>query len=202
MNSLPPGNTVLCLRSVKKDGTSYKGFKYPVKGYVEAPDWSPTPDCFGGLYGYLKGEGSGHSLCWDGLFQVVKVLTDEVVDLGFKVKFPRCEVILTGSQQEATSLLTQTYPNSAVIGATVKIGDNVSPPAYVGNYGTAIAGENGSAIAGYRGKAMTGNGGTLNLTYYDAPSKIIQPIIAVAGIHVQPNVLYRLDSMGNFVELN
>jgi hypothetical protein len=116
---LPDGKTVLCLRTIHQDGTSYGDFSWPKLGYVEAPDFSPETECGHGLHGYLRGCGDGDQIDFDGLFQVVKVLESEVIDLDGKVKFPRCEVILTGSQQEATTFLLQEYPGLPIIGAGV-----------------------------------------------------------------------------------
>jgi hypothetical protein len=96
-SKLLQGRTVLCLRTVKPDGTSYEGFPWPKLGYVEVPDFSPEAQCGHGLHGYLRGCGDGDQIDFDGLFQVVKVLESEVIDLDGNVKFPRCEVILTGS---------------------------------------------------------------------------------------------------------
>ena len=116
------GKTVLCLRTVKQDGTEDNGFKWPIYGYVEAPDWNPKAECGNGLHGYLRGAGDANEIVRDGLFQVVKVLEAEVINLDGKVKFPRCEVVFTGSQKDATDILVKEYPGVSVIGATVAVG--------------------------------------------------------------------------------
>ena len=102
---LPNKKTVLCLRTVAADGTAYNGFQWPAMGLCEAPDWKPTVECGNGLHGYLKGCGDAEQIKWNGLFQVVKVIESEIIDLDGKVKFPRCEVIFTGSQKDATDIL-------------------------------------------------------------------------------------------------
>jgi hypothetical protein len=176
--------TVLCLRTVKADGTAHKGFKWPALGFVEAPDWEPTVTCGHGLHGYLRGCGDASKIEWDGLFQVVKVIESEIVDLGGKVKFPRCEVIFTGSQKDATDILVKEYGRgSKVIGATVVVngewqhaiagdrGTAISAGyggmATAGYYGTATsAGYRGTATAGYRGTAMAGYNGTATAGIY------------------------------------
>jgi hypothetical protein len=158
--------TVLCLRTVNQDGTAYNNFKWPTLGFVEAPDWEPTEECGNGLHGYLKGCGNAEQIKWNGLFQVVKVIEKEIVQLDGKVKFPRCEVIFTGSQKEATDILQKEYPGLPIIGATVVVGDNlvavsgVRGTATAGNNGTATAGEDGTATAGDEGKATAGGYGT------------------------------------------
>jgi hypothetical protein len=125
---------------------------------VEAPDFSPEAECGHGLHGYLRGCGDGIQINFDGLFQVVKVLESEIIDLNGKVKFPRCEVILTGSQQEATNLFLQEYPGLPIIGAEVVVGDH--GVAVVGYRGIASAGDHGKASAGNRGTASAGHRGT------------------------------------------
>src|SRR5271157_4762662 len=154
---------VLCLRTVDKNGCAYNGFRWPKKGYVEAPDWKPTKECGNGLHGYLRGAGDADSIRWDGLFQVVKVVESEIVNLVGKVKFPRCEVIFTGSQKDATDLLVKEYPGVAVIGATVVVGNEET--AMAGHRGTATAGDWGTATAGNRGEATVGNYGMATAGY-------------------------------------
>jgi hypothetical protein len=175
--------TVLCLRTVKADGTAYNGFKWPALGFVEASNWEPTIECGHGLHGYLRGCGDAKSIEWGGMFQVVKVIESEIVDLDGKVKFPRCEVIFTGSQKDATDILVKEYGSgSDVIGATVVV-NGEGQHAIAGNRGTAIsigrdgtamagnrgtatsAGYSGTATAGYRGTATVGDYGTATAGY-------------------------------------
>jgi hypothetical protein len=170
---LPEENlpTVLCLRTVNQDGTAYNNFKWPTLGFVEAPDWEPTKKCGSGLHGYLKGCGNAEQIKWNGLFQVVKVIEKEIIQLDGKVKFPRCEVIFTGSQKEATDILQKEYPGLPIIGATVVVGDNLVAVSGVrgtvtaGDSGTATAGDYGKATAGDFGTATVGNGGTATAGY-------------------------------------
>jgi hypothetical protein len=109
------------------------------------------------------------------MFQVVKVIESEIVDLGGKVKFPRCEVIFTGNQKDATDILVKEYGRgSKVIGATVVVGEGQH--AIAGYSGTAIStgyggmatvGDCGTATsAGYRGKATAGYHGTATVGDY------------------------------------
>ena len=166
--------TVLCLRTVKTDHTAYNGFKWPKSGYVEAPDFTTEAECGNGLHGYLRGAGDAESILWDGIFQVVKVVASEVIQLDGKVKFPRCEVVFSGDQKQATDMLVEQYPGVAVIGA-IRCGGNkeiVSVGcrgfatagnrgiATAGNRGTATAGDDGTATAGYNGTATAGHNGT------------------------------------------
>ena len=58
--------TMLGLRTCKKDGTSYHGFKWPltIGAEVEAPDWSPRAKCGHGLHFLPWGDGDGGLLDW------------------------------------------------------------------------------------------------------------------------------------------
>ncbi len=99
--------TVLVLRTVDKDRKSYGGFAWPESGPVEAPDWDPKPECGHGLHGCLRGVGDPRMLNWSpaALWQVVKVKTDQIVDLNGKVKF-RCGVVLyTGNRETAANMI-------------------------------------------------------------------------------------------------
>jgi hypothetical protein len=121
---------VLVLRCCEKDFTSYRGFKYPEKGYVEAPDWREDVKCGGGLHGLLWGCGdyelSNHGSIW----QLVKVdISNGFIDLGDKVKFRCGEVILSSLNSiEVLSLLQQYVPDEYVdkISYNVQINGNNS----------------------------------------------------------------------------
>ena len=211
---------VLCLRTVNKDHTAYNGFIWPETGEVSAPDWNPKAECGGGLHGYLRGVGDGSQIKWNGLFQVVSVLESEIVDLGEgKVKFPRCTVVFTGSQKDATDILVREYPGLPVIGATVVVGDNLT--ANAGNSGTAIAGNRGTATAcdygtatvgicgtatagnygtasaGINGTAIAGDNGILNIKYWNGRYRVATAYVGENGI--LPNVKYKLNKDHNFV---
>ena len=219
---LPSKKTVLCLRTVAADGTAYNGFKWPATGLCEALNWEPTAKCGYGLHGYLKGCGDAESILWDGLFQVVKVIESEIIDLGGKVKFPRCEVIFTGSQKDATDILLKKYGACGnIIGATVVVGDKQH--AIAGNYGTATAGNNGTATAGtygtatagdygnatagywgtatagYRGTATAGEMGRLSILGHD--SNRYREVIGYVGENgIEPNVAYKLNNKHEFIK--
>ena len=90
---------------------------------------------------------------------MVKVIESEIIDLGGKVKFPRCEVIFTGSQKDATDILVKEYGACGnIIGAMVVVDDKQH--AIAGKYGTAMTGYGGTATAGDEGTATAGNRGT------------------------------------------
>ena len=118
------------------------------------------------------GEGNGALFNWDGdaTWQVVAVLEKDIVDLGGKIKFPRGNVVFSGSREGATNfLLANGGFGRAVIGAGVS---NLNPNSHVlagdhgtanaGRYGTANAGNYGTATADEKGTATAGFGGTAN----------------------------------------
>ena len=164
----------LILRTSDKNRCSYNGFQWPESGLVEAPDWDPTPVCGNGLHGALCGEGVGGLFNWntDAVWQVVEVEAGEIVDLGGKVKFPKGNVIYSGSREEATKIIQDRYPNAAVIGGTATAGDygtataGYRGTATAGDGGTATAGDEGTATAGDRGTAMAGDVGTATAGAY------------------------------------
>ena len=182
--------TVLVLRTVNPDGTSYNGFRWPEKGPVTCPDFLPEKTCQNGLFGYLRGVGDAASIRWDGLFQVVRVPLSEIIDLGGKVKFPRGEVVFTGSRQEATDLLVKEYPGLPIIGAFVVSGD----------WGTSSSGDRGTSSSGYRGTSSSGKDGTISIKYWDEKASRYRTNIGYIGEDgLEPGVPYVLDSEYRFV---
>jgi len=149
---------VLVLRTCAADMTSRNGFKWPVSGPVECPDWEASTECGNGLHGALWGEGDGSLFNWDAnaVWQVVEI--DEWIDLGGKVKFPRGVVVHTGDQKSSTDYIRANGASGSVIGAFVTAGYRGTATA--GYRGTATAGDHGTATAGYCGTATAGNGST------------------------------------------
>ena len=98
---------VLVLRTCDQDHRSYGGFQWPELGPVECPDWNPSPVCGGGLHGLLWGAGDWTlvDISPDAVWKVVRVLESEIVDLGGKVKFPRGEVVYSGTRDGATGYI-------------------------------------------------------------------------------------------------
>jgi hypothetical protein len=206
--------TELILRTCNAYMTSHGGFKWPRSGNVAAPDWNPAPECGNGLHGFLRGEGDGDLADWssDAVWLVAEVET--YVDLKGKVKFPAANVIFAGSRLEATAIVKARYPDAAVIGANVAVEDRrvavvgFRGTATAGRYGTATAGYRGTATAGNRGTATAGNrgtatageGGMLQIYYYDRNDRRRLAVAYVGEKKIKPNVRYRLDSNGKFVE--
>ena len=149
-------STVLVLRTCNADGTSHKGFQWPLEvgKQVTAPDWDPVPKCGHGLHGLLWGEGDGSLLNWksDARWLVLSVDSESIVDLKDKVKFPSCTVVHIGDQLSATQYILQHGgEGKAITGASVIVGNNSH--AIAGYRGYATAGYEGHATAGYEGHA-------------------------------------------------
>ena len=152
----------LVIRTCAADRTSNHGqFKWPESGAIEAPDWKDTVTCGNGLHGLLWGIGDGSLLNWDedAKWLVVDVLAADVVDLGAKVKFPRCEVVFCGAKDAAVAMLIAHGADpTRVVAGTATAGDGGTATA--GARGTATAGDDGTATAGYAGTATAGYAGT------------------------------------------
>ena len=193
----------LILRTCAKDGTSQhsraNGFKWPldVGAEVVAPDWSPTPECGHGLHGLLWGCGDSFTLSWDldAMWIAAEVDASSVVQIqdcdSVKVKVPSATVVAFGSRQEVATLVAEHAPPGSVVhGATVS-GDN-----------TATAGDGGTATAGECGTATAGECGVVAIRWWNG--KRYRWAIRECGTEpgmLKPNVKYRLNDSGEFVEV-
>jgi hypothetical protein len=159
------------LRTTDKDGKAYGGFQWPVQvgAVVEAPDWSPEPECGNGLHGLKDGLGGSSYLSWgaDALWWIVEA--DEAVCLdGDKWKFPRCTVVAVGSRADVTAELYRLRPGpihgmimtggdrATLTGgdcATLTGGDCAT---LAGGYGATLTGGYGATLAGGYGATLTG----------------------------------------------
>ncbi len=168
---------VYVLRTCNPDMTSYGGFRWPESGPVEAPDWDASPHCGNGLHGFFWGEGDGGLASWDenAKWLVVAVESSTIVDIGGKVKFPRGEVVFVGNRFDATQRIRALGARGAVVGITLTGGD--------------------------RATLTGGYGATLSIRYYDRNAQRYRIAIAYVGENnIQPNVAYRLDDNGNYVQ--
>ena len=158
--------TSLVLRTCNSDGTSDRGFQWPLEiGSVAAcDDWTDEAVCGGGLQGALYGKGKGNLLDWSesAIWMVVEMPTDLIVDLVGKVKAPWARVVHVGDQSSATSYLLD-RGHTDVIGATVEV--RKGGTATAGDHGTATAGRHGTAIVGDNGTATVGKFGSASAGY-------------------------------------
>ena len=151
--------TQYMMKTVNADGTSYNGFVWPLEvgAKVVAPDWNDDAKCGGGLHGLHNGIGSGALLDWsdDAVWIVASVKKAEIVDLGGKIKVPRCKIVHVGNRESATRFLSDAGIVGPIVGGT----------ATAGYEGTATAGDKGTATAGYEGTATAGKWGTATAGY-------------------------------------
>ena len=103
--------TRLVLRTSDKDGTAYNGFKWPASGPVECPDWKANEECGNGLHGILWPEGDWADIKEydEAIWQVVEVEESTLIKLDGKVKFPRGEVIYSGSMAVAFNIVAKAW---------------------------------------------------------------------------------------------
>jgi hypothetical protein len=220
-------DTVLVIRTCGPDMTSYGGFRWPVSGPVEAPDWDPTPECGHGLHGLLWGVGEGALLDWspEATWLVVEVDADVIVDLGGKVKYPSGTVIHCGNRMSATQYIVERGADSSwVVGYTATAGDcgtatagygGTATAGYggtatagdrgtatAGDRGTATAGDRGTATAGYRGTATAGDWGTVVVRYWDERTQCMRLAVGYVGEDgLQANQPYHVEG-GKLVPVN
>jgi hypothetical protein len=183
--------TVLVLRTCPADLKSYNDFQWPESGPVEAPDWSPTPECGRGLHGWLWGAGDWSMKSKDpgAKWLVVEVAKADVIDLGGKVKFPRGVVVACCDHwQDAMAVIrVRVLRTSTIASNATKDSEAASATGHsghasaTGNYGHASAtGYYGWAIAGHNGTARADNNGALTLLWWDEKAK--RPRVAVGYV--------------------
>ncbi len=171
---------VYVLRTCDADMTAHGGFRWPKRGWVEAPDYRDDFVCGGGLHGLPMGEGGASLLNGepDAIWLVVRVLAKDIRhgqgDMTDKCKFRRGYVIYAGTRDGALDLLKKKGASgermiygqataSGVGGQATASGDGGQATAS-GNYGQATAngvggqatasGDYGQATAsGYKGQA-------------------------------------------------
>jgi hypothetical protein len=143
------------LRTTDKDGKAFGGFQWPVQvgAVVEAPDWSPEPECGNGLHGLKDGLGGSSNLSWDAdaLWWIVEA--DEAVCIdGDKWKFPRCTVVAVGSRADVTAELYRLRPGP-IHGLIMTGGYGAT---LTGGYGATLTGGYGATLTGGYGATLTG----------------------------------------------
>ena len=217
---------VLVLRTCNADMTSYGGFKWPESGPVEAPDWKPTKECGNGLHGWLWGCGDWSLKIGDDSRKWLVIETDSkgIVELSGKVKFQSGNVLFVGrAWNEAMAFLRGraglVFESSATgysghasatgysghASATGYYGHasatgNYGHASATGNYGHASAtGESGWAVSN-QGTAKTGKDGIITIRYKPNSGKYRVAVGYVGENGIKPNVAYKVDDQGKFIE--
>jgi len=162
------GSIAYVLRTCDANMTAaHRGFVWPRSGAVTCDDWAATRECGNGLHGFLWGTGD-HALASyapGAIWVVCAVWSDDVVDLGGKVKFPRAWVVFAGQRDDAVALLVYLggkpdFRGTATAGDAGTATAGYAGTATAGDDGTATAGDDGTATAGYAGTATAGYAGT------------------------------------------
>jgi hypothetical protein len=214
----PRKGFALMMRTCAPGGLSYGDFKWPLKAgaVVKAPDWNPKPHCGNGLHGLLWGYGSADLLSWtdDAIWIAAEVELATVVELTdngqIKVKVPRATIVAVGSRVDVANLIGQHAPKGSVVhGCTATAGARgtatagYAGTATAGDGGTATAGTRGTATAGATGTATAGDDGTIQIKTWDGAASRYRIVTGYVGENgIKPNVKYRLDGKGQFVEVS
>ena len=186
------------LRTTDNDGKAHGGFQWPVQvgAVVEAPDWSPKPECGKGLHGLLDGLGGASYLSWnaDALWWIVEA-DDAVCVVGDKWKFPRCTVVAVGSRADVTAELYRLRPGP-IHGLILTGGDCAT---LTGGYGATLTGGDCATLTGgYRATLTGGYGATLTggyratlifLRWINGRRRVLTAYVGEGG--VEPGVAYR-----------
>ncbi len=174
MKKLTKRGEVLVMKCVGPNGESFGSFIWPTKvgAIVEAPDWKPAASCGNGLHGWLWGLGdlsaAGGRATTDGaVWMALAVIETDVLDLGGKVKFPRCRIAAVGDKSTIASIIAAQRPANtpapmfaqAAAGSRGQAAAGYAGQAAAGYAGQAAAGEAGQAAAGYAGQAAAGSRG-------------------------------------------
>jgi hypothetical protein len=157
-----PIKYVYVLRTCNADMTAHEGFLWPKKGDAKAPDWDATPECGHGLHGLLWGDGQAGLLNWDAdaAWLVCKVAAKDIVDIGGKVKFPKCRVVFCGDRRGATDYIIACGADpSKVVGAFLTGGNWATLTG--GNWATLTGGHRATLTGGYGATLTGGYGATL-----------------------------------------
>jgi len=142
------------LRTCSADMTSYGGFQWPRKGWVEAPDWDPSPVCGGGLHFLRNGEGDVGLLSKSNaaVWLVTRSCVNETVDIDAgKSKAKRCEVRFAGDKAKSLVLLRELVGPDKRIPFVCEV---------AGNRSTQTAGYRSTQTAGYKSTQTAGHRST------------------------------------------
>jgi len=166
MKKLTNRGEVLVMKCVGPNGESYGSLIWPTKVgvVVEAPDWSPSASCGNGLHGWLWGLGDlnaagAMATTDDAAWMALAVIETDLVDLGGKVKFPRCRIAAVGDKTGIANVIAAHRPANTPAPMFAQAAAGSRGQAAAGDAGQAAAGYAGQAAAGYAGQAAAGDAG-------------------------------------------
>ncbi len=152
------------IKTVNKNLQGYKGFQYPKKGLVEAPDWNNEPICGGGIHGLIH-ETKKHYIEDGNIWMVLKYIRDEEVTIeDEKIKVPRAWVIGYGSAEEMQALFEKKTGKPYTYNYAIRKGNNYST-LKAGNHSTLTAGNHSMLEAGHHSALTAKNSSTLTAGY-------------------------------------
>ena len=159
------GKEVLVVKCVAADGSSYKGFKHPLKvgEVVTAPDWNEKDECGGGIHGWpwCFSLGDGKEPDFAGTWLVYGADPKDVIDLEGKVKFRTGTLRYSGGWHGAMMFVLEgqmAWVRQASSGAATASGDNGAATASGYNGAATASGDNGAATASGTSGAATASG--------------------------------------------
>ena len=163
------------LRTCSADMTSYGGFQWPRKGWVEAPDWDSSPVCGGGLHFLRNGEGDVGLLSGsdDAAWLVTRSRVNETVDVDDgKSKAKCCEVRFAGDKAKSLVLLRELVGPDKRIPFVCEVAGNRSTQTAgymstqtAGDESTQTAGDESTQTAGHRSTQTAGDKSTQTAGY-------------------------------------
>ncbi len=197
---------------------------------VTAPDWNAAPVCGGGIHGWPWGIGigDGKEPDWSALWQVYGVDPADIVgeiETGAKCKFRTGTLRYKGDWHGATNFILSgqmnwafhasrgAASNSGDRGAASNSGDR-GAASNSGYRGAALSsGEYSSAettapgtpaiVSGLNSRARAAEFGCIALSWWNEKERRSEMRCALVGSGegtLNPNIWYRLDDAGNFVE--
>jgi hypothetical protein len=204
------------LKCVGPNGEAYGGFRWPltVGATVEAPDFRKNAECGRGLHGWLDGQGD-HAAAGarttdpQSVWMVLDVVKAAIIDLGGKVKFPRCVVRFVGTRDAAAAEIARLGAVGAIIGAVVSVGANGGGAVGAlgslsgGNHST-LSGGDGSILSGGYGSTLSGGDGSiLSGFWWDATASRWRLAVAYVGEDgIEPKTEYIALVGGTFERVN
>ena len=182
----------LVIRTANKDRRSHGGFQWPESGIVECPDWKPTQSCGNGLHGLIDGVGNYALLSTehDAVWQILRVVRSECIEIDGKVKFPRCEVVYSGTMHGALTRISAEWIRLAIQSNTATTG-NCAHAATTGAKSIAAA-------LGIDSKAKAGPDGAIVLSRWDGNRYRLK--VGYVGEDIKRDTWYRLNDNHEFEE--
>jgi len=215
MKQIPKKYTAYMLQTCNRDMTSYEGFKWKKRGYVEAPDWNDKAECGSGLHGLLWGCGDADScdLNPSAVWLVCKIDMRTVVDLIHNIKVPYCSVVFAGDRDSAVSKIISLGAQDKSVVFARKIGGHYSTlnggchsvlsggchSVLSGGDYSVLNGGDDSVLIGKEHSVLSGGyGSTLSVEYCDGRRYRIA--IGYVGEGLKAGVAYKLGNNGKFIE--